>query len=170
MVPVPPLQGERSAGDGAGQRSRPARRAGRRGPTLVRRDHGKEPDRDCDRQALVQHGHRAPERHFRHGNVRAEALLRHRGVARGRQGVPGKTQARFSPVRAIAIRTNGRKQADATVQGGQDSPGRWCAGGAAGRIDPGGHRRRRRGHSVGLRRSRVPGRDGRQRHRQEYSR
>ncbi len=38
------------------------------------------------RQAQLQRRHRAPERHRRPGHVRAQALLRHRRVARGRQG------------------------------------------------------------------------------------
>jgi len=60
-----------------------------------------QPERDCDRQAQLQHGHGSPKRHRRHGHVRAEALLRHRGIARGRQRPEGQAQARVPQVREV---------------------------------------------------------------------
>ena len=48
--------------------------------------------------------HRAPGGIAGHGHVRAEALLRHRGIARGRQCAEGKAQARLPQVREVAAR------------------------------------------------------------------
>jgi 2-ketocyclohexanecarboxyl-CoA hydrolase len=56
-----------------------------------RRDLRAQPDRHRDRQAQLQHGHRAPGRHRRHGHVCAQALLRHRGIARGRERASRKS-------------------------------------------------------------------------------
>ena len=60
-----------------------------------------QPDRHRHRQAQLQHGHRAPERHRRHGHVCAEAVLRHRRVARRRGGAEREAQARFPQARQV---------------------------------------------------------------------
>ena len=52
-----------------------------------------QPDRSRHRQAQLQHGHRPSGRHRRHGDVRAEALLRHRRIEGGRQRAQGEAQA-----------------------------------------------------------------------------
>jgi NAD(P)-dependent dehydrogenase (short-subunit alcohol dehydrogenase family) len=74
--------GAGSGGHGPGQHLRAARAARRDGAGVGRDDLRAQPDRHRDRQAQLQHGHRAPERHRRHGHVRAQAVLRHRRVAR----------------------------------------------------------------------------------------
>ena len=67
-----------------------------------------QPDRDRHRQAQLQHGHRPSGRHRRHGHVCAEALLRHRRIARGRQRLQGKAQARIPQIREVNSPREGR--------------------------------------------------------------
>ena len=55
----------------------------------------------ADRQAQLQHGHRSSGGRRRHGDARAQALLRHRRVARRRQCAEGEAQAGVSQVREV---------------------------------------------------------------------
>jgi 2-ketocyclohexanecarboxyl-CoA hydrolase len=80
-----------------------------------------QPDGGRDRQALVQHGHRAPGRHRRHGHDGLEAVLRHRRVARGCARLPGKAAAGLPAPRQVA--PGGRKDA-ADRHPGPRRPGR----------------------------------------------
>ena len=112
LVPVPALQRRRGARDGPGQRA-----SCRTSSSTPRSQQWcdeiceKSPTALAHRQALVQHGHRAPGRHRRHGHVRAQAVLRHRGVARRRQGVAGEAQARLPQVRQSEAAADGAQYA-----------------------------------------------------------
>src|SRR5262249_9428384 len=70
-----------------------ARRGGR---ALVRGDQGEKPDRDRDRQALVQRRYRAAAGPGRARLRGGRALLRHRGVEGGRPRLPRETPAALS--------------------------------------------------------------------------
>ena len=95
LVSQQALLGPRGGGHGPGEHLRAARAARRDGAGVGRDDLRTQPDRHRHRQAQLQHGHRAPERHRRHGHVCAEAVLRHRRVARRRGGAERERKPDF---------------------------------------------------------------------------
>jgi Enoyl-CoA hydratase/isomerase len=87
------------------------KKARRRGSEVGRGVVRAEPDRDRDRQTQLQHGYCPSGRHRRNGHVCAQALLRHRGISRGRQGAAGEAQTRLPQVLQVTNRIQDRLQA-----------------------------------------------------------